>query len=54
MELLDEVTDWNWSLRDVLKQWKVLLSDTLTAGYVDKGLLDMNLSEAPSPRPSAG
>ena len=40
VELMDEVTDWNWSLRDVLKQWKVLLSDTLTAGYVDKGLLE--------------
>ena len=40
LELLDEITDWNWSLRDIFKQWKVLVSDTLSEGYVSAGLLE--------------
>ena len=40
LELLDEVTDWNWSMRDIFKQWKVLVSDTLSEGYVSAGLLE--------------
>ena len=40
LELLDEITDWNWSLRDIFKQWKVLVSDTLSDGYVSAGLLE--------------
>ena len=40
LELLDEITDWNWTLRDIFKQWKVLVSDTLSDGYVSAGLLE--------------
>ena len=40
IELLDEIADWNWSLRDLMKQWKILISETLTDGYVSPGLLE--------------
>ena len=40
IELLDEIADWNWSLRDLFKQWKILVSETLADGYVNPTLLE--------------